>query len=212
VAGALALAAARLTASPEPPAEPAPAPTPSPEPPAGLRLDVEKHVKEQAEAARTAGLPRFSERVDVHGTTPQAMLERHLEGQRLDCGPTGAGSGAPTELEMRDARPIPSPYADFLPLVNLLRKAIDKRKAPRYFVYRATRGEEVTYALREGPMPASMLYAVPGTRFELVEGFVRLGDARRALRRLERGFGRAVPRSDASPPAPWMTAQPCPAR
>jgi hypothetical protein len=139
------------------------------------------------------------------------MLERHLRGVPLECGPTGGG-GAPTEIETRAVRPHSSPSIDVLPLLNALRGALKKKEPERYFLYRVARPQGVTHVVRTERIPESWLYSTPGTTFELIETFADMKSATRALRRLERGFDAPVPKASASPPPPWVTAQPCPPR
>jgi hypothetical protein len=152
--------------------------------------------------------PRFQESVEVVGQTPQAMLERQLEGLHLECGPAGGG-GAPTETDMRAARPHPSPYADFLPLLKAVKGALKKKQPDRYFLYRVTGPQGVRHVVRPERIADALLYAVPGTQFDLIDAFPDLDDAVRALRRLERGFDTAVSRLPTNPPQPWATETPC---
>lgn len=208
------------TPSPTPTPNPSPAPTPSagpaspPSPLAGpprprLRLDLERHVQKQVEEEARAAPPRFEESVEVEAETPQSILERHLRGVPLDCGPAAGGGGAPTETEMRAVRPHGGPSIDLLPLAKKLRDRMRKEQPDRYFLYRVTRPEGVRHDLRAERVPDSWRYTNPGTTFELLEGFPDLGDAARALRRLEQGFDRAVSTLKESPPQPWATQQPC---
>jgi hypothetical protein len=153
--------------------------------------------------------PRFQDSVEVIGQSPDAMLERHFEGLQLECGPTGGGGGAPTETDMRAARPHPSPYADFLPLLKALRGKLKKNQPDRFFLYRVTTPDRTSLLVRAERIPEAMLYTVPGTKYELVRAFPDLDDAVRALRRLERGFDTPLPSGPDLPPQPWATAAPC---
>jgi hypothetical protein len=144
----------------------------------------------------------------VEGQTPQSVLERQLHGVPLDCGPAGGG-GAPTETETRAVRPHSAPYIDFLPLAKKLRDHIRKQQPARYFLYRVRRPEGLRYDVRAERVPDAWLYGQAGTMFELVEAFADLGDATRALRRLEQGFDRPVSTLETSPLQPWATQQPC---
>jgi hypothetical protein len=110
---------------------------------------------------------------------------------------------------MRAVRPHTSPYIDFLPLAKKLRDHLRKKQPDRYFVYRVRRPGGVTYDLRTERVPDAWLYNNPENTYELVLGFSDLGDATRALRRLEHGFDRAVSTFKESPPQPWATQQPC---
>jgi hypothetical protein len=107
------------------------------------------------------------------------------------------------------ARPHSSPYIDFLPLARKLRDRLKKKQPDRYFVYRVRRPQGVKYELRPERVPEAWLHNSPENMYELVEGFPNLGDATRALRRLEAGFDRAVSPYKESPPQPWATQQPC---
>jgi hypothetical protein len=145
--------------------------------------------------------------VEVEEKTPQTMLERHYEGLRLDCG--GLEGGAPTEAETRAVRPHVSPSADLLSLFKAVGKGLgQKKKDPRFFLYRITQGGRVRYEVRPERVTGALL-GQPGAEFELLEGFSDLGEARRALLRMEQGFARPVPSSSAPPTPPWATAQPC---
>jgi len=197
---------AAQAAAPKDEESPRPSPTPSPTPRPSLRLNLEKHVEKHIEQGKRPGTPRFEESVEVEEKTPQTMLERHYQGLDLECG--GLEGGAPTEVEMRAVRPHASPSIDVLPLLGALRKALGKKKDPRFFLYRITRQGKVSYDVRSERVSDALL-GQPGVQFELLEGFSDMGDATRALLRMERGFDRPVPSSSASPPPPWVTAQPC---
>jgi hypothetical protein len=190
----------------KPSPSPSPTPKPSPSPRPSLRLNLERHVEKHIEQQRGPGTPHFEESVDVEDETPQTMLERHYEGLHLECG--GLEGGAPTEAETRAVRPHISPSADFLPLVGALRKALGKNKEPRFFLYRITRQGKVSYDVRSERVSGALL-GQPGVEFDLLETFSDMDDAKRALQRMEHGFDRPVPSSEAPPPPPWATAQPC---
>ena len=194
------------SANPSPSPSPIPSPKPSPSPRPSLRLNLESHVEKHIEQQKRPGTPRFEESVEVEEKTPQTMLERHYEGLDLECG--GLEGGAPTEVETRAVRPHLSPSADFLPLVGALRKALEKKKDPRFFLYRITRQGKVSYDVRSERVSDALL-GQPGVQFDLLETFSDMDDAKRALQRMEHGFDRPVPSSSAPPPPPWATAQPC---
>jgi hypothetical protein len=172
--------------------------------PKRLRLDVERHVSERL--ARDRDVPRFETQVEVVGKSPQVMLNRFFGGVDLECGPAAAppNGGAPSEVEMREARMHPSPTMDFAALAKAIADKLKRPGPDRYFLYRRTTRSRVSYELREGRLPASDLY-LPGATHELVDAFPDLASGTKALRRMESGF--ASPRSpDAPPPAPWQTS------
>jgi hypothetical protein len=147
----------------------------------------------------------------VVGKSPQVMLERFFGGIDLECAPGGApkGGGAPTEVEMREARArvtgIPNtPYLDFAAIANYLAQKLKSRgKEPeKYFIYRVTAKGRVSHVLRGERMPASLLFAVPGTVYELVETFPDIETAVRGWKRIEHGFATVIGPSS-SPPPPW---------
>lgn len=190
------------------PGAPEPTPEPSPTPAAKrLHLDIDRLVKERMEKEP---LPRFETQVEVVGKSPQAMLDRFLVGIEYDCRPAGAppGGGAPTHIEMREARWHPSPSVDFqAALVKLLGRALKggTRGKERYFLYRVDAKGEVSYLLREGRLPEAVTYATPGTTYEMIKGYADTKSGAKALRRMERGF--ATPDgSSAPPPADWQTS------
>src|SRR5262245_26649604 len=114
--GAAALAVAGLLSGAAEGQDPSPSPSPSPSPaPKRLRLDIDRLVKERFEEDERKGIPRFETHVEVVGKSPQAMIDRFFGGIEYDCTPGGAppGGGAPTHVEMREARWHPSPSADF---------------------------------------------------------------------------------------------------
>jgi hypothetical protein len=202
--------------SPAPPdAGPAAAPAPTREPPPTpapkrLRLDIDRLVKERSEEDRRKDIPRFETQVEVVGKSPQAMLERFFGGIEYDCRPGGAppGGGAPTHVEMREARWHPSPSADFqAALLKLLGEAFKRetRGQDKYFLYRMNVKGDVRYLLREGRLPAALHYAAPGTTFELIAAYPDTKSGVKALRRMERGFGTPEGPS-APPPADWQTS------
>jgi hypothetical protein len=171
-----------------------------------LKLDIDKRV--EAALERDADTPRFEEQVDVEGRTPEELLARFTEGADLDCEP--AGVGAPTEYEMREVRPGPSPYLDFLALGSAL-LAHRRRKGPdRYFVYRVSRGASVSYVLREGEAGKGFELGPGGATLELVASFPDRERALRRFRRLERG--QTGPETDASPPPPFLATNCRPGR
>jgi hypothetical protein len=156
------------------------------------------------------GTPRFTTHVEVVGKSPQLMLNRFFGGIEYDCTPGGAppGGGAPTHVEMREARWHPSPTADFEGALLKLLGAVFKDKTrgeDRYFLYRVKSKDGVSYLLRDGRLPERVLYATPGTTYELVQGFPNPKDGAKALWRLERGFATAES-PDAPPPADWQTS------
>jgi hypothetical protein len=201
--------AASQPPSPSPGPSPAPPPgaSPSPSPAADskrkpLQLDIDRQVDQVLQRHE---LPRFETSVEVVGTPPEVMLQRHLKGFDMECGPAG---GPPTEAEMREVRNHMAPSADFLALGNyLLGKLVKSRPPDRFFLYRILRPTGVTYTLRPDRLPVSLMYQTTAV-FELVESYADLETATRAWRRLERGGDPRVPRDPASPMPPWVTA-PC---
>jgi hypothetical protein len=162
---------------------------------------------ERLEEENRRGIPRFETQVEVTGKAPQAMLDRFLEGIESDCKPGGAppGGGAPTHVEMREARWHPAASADFIPLLKLLVGTVKGRGEEKYFLYRVNVKGRVSYLLREGRLPDAMAYAAPGTTFELIKGYADANGGAKGLRRLERGF--ATPEGpSAPPPADWQTS------
>lgn len=190
---------------------PSPSPAPdtaavSPTPvPKRLRLDIDRLVEERFEAWRHAA-PRFETMVEVRGTSPQIAIDRLFAAVEFDCAPGGAppGGGAPTAIEMREARWTVSPSIDFVALAKLIAGALRKHGEDKYFLYRVNAKGDVSYLLREGRLPESLLYARPGTSYELVKAFADPKSGAKAQRRMERGFG-TPEASDAPPPAPWQT-------
>lgn len=185
-----------------------PGPTPKPSP-GRLKLDIEKHVEQRLAEEERKGTPRFETRVEVVGKSPQMMLDRFFGGIDVECTPGGAppGGGAPSHIEMREARGHPSPSVDLQALLKIIAEAV-KRKArgpDRYFLYRVRGQDGVSYVLREGRVPDRLLYSTPGTTYELLEAFSDSKSGARALQRLERGFPTAVAPS-APPPADWQTS------
>ena len=186
-------------------------PTPEPTPTTAskrLHLDIDGHV-ERLEEERRKDVPHFETRVEVTGKSPQVMLDRFLRGIELDCRPGGAppGGGAPTHIEMRQARGHASPSADFGALLMLIVDAVKagRRGPDRYFLYRVNAQGEVSYLLREGRVPDALLYARPGTTYELIKAYADTSSGAKGLRRMERGF--ASPEgSSAPPPALWQTS------
>jgi hypothetical protein len=173
-------------------------------PPKRLRLDVDGQVQRMLE--KREGLLHFETAVEVVGTSPQAMLDRHLQGVDPECGPPAGG--APTEAEMRQAQPHAAPYLDFLPLLRALRGKITKKGADHYFLYRVHQGDRVSYSLREERLPDALLYNPSGTTFELVEAFPDRDTATSAWWRLERGLQGPYPKASPLPVPPWATS-PC---
>jgi hypothetical protein len=198
------------TAPPEPvpssSPSPAVAPTPSPK---RLRLEIDR-VVDRLEEEHGKDIPRFETRVEVTGKAPQVMLDRFLHGIEKDCKPGGAppGGGAPTHVEMREARGHATPSADVLALLRLLAGALKGRGEEKYFLYRVNAKGRVSYLLREGRIPDAMVYAAPGTSFELIKGYADAKSGANGLRRLERGY--ATPEGpSAPPPAAWQVST-CP--
>jgi hypothetical protein len=189
---------------------PSPSPSASPSPPLRLRLEIERHVEEILEEGEKKGIPRFETRVEVVGKSPQLMLNRFFGGIEYDCTPGGAppDGGAPTHVEMREARWHPTPTADFEGALLKLLGSVFKSKTAgeeRYFLYRVKAKDDVSYLLREGRLPDSVRYATPGTTYELVQGFADPKSGAKALWRLERGF--PTPEApNAPPPADWQTS------
>jgi hypothetical protein len=185
---------------------PSPPPTPTPAP-GRLKLDIDRHVEQRLAEEERKGTPRFETQVEVVGKSPQVMLDRYFGGVDLECPPGGAppDGGAPSEVEMREARWHLSPYADFLALGKFIADKLNGKggKAERYFLYRVRAGDKVSYLLREGRAPDTLLYGAPGTTFELVDAFPDLDSGTRAWRRMERGFPTPVGPT-ASPPAAWQ--------
>lgn len=205
-----------LAQSPRPGRSPSPSPTPSPTPspspsPGGIVLDVDKQVEEVLAKDAEGGIPRFETSIEVVGKSPQIMLERFFGGIDLECAPGGApkGGGAPTEVEMREARArttgiLNTPYIDFATIADYLAHKLKPkgRDAERYFIYRVTTNGRVSHVLRAERIPASMLFAVPGTVYELVDAFPDIASAVRGWKRIEHGFASAIGPSS-SPPPPW---------
>jgi hypothetical protein len=189
--------------------EPTPEPTPTAAP-KRLKLDIDRLVRERLEEDEKKGVPRFQTHVEVVGKSPQVMIDRFFGGIEYDCTPGGAppAGGAPSHIEMREARWHPSPSADFEALIlKLVAEAFKGRKRgeDKYFLYRVKTKGEVSYVLREGRIPESLLYSTPGTTYELLRSYADTKSGVKALRRLERGFptpeGSTVP-----PPADWQTS------
>ena len=192
-------------AAPERPPEATPTPVPG-----RLRLDIERLVTERLEEEERKGVPRFETRVEVIGKSPQVMIDRFLGGIEYDCTPGGAapGGGAPSHIEMREARWHPSPSADFeAALLKLIARTLKgkMRGEDRYFLYRLNAAGDVSYVLREGRLPKALLRARPATTWELISAYPDPKSGVKALRRLERGF--TTPEgSSAPPPADWQTS------
>ncbi|MGE0453987.1 MAG: hypothetical protein AB7O37_11310 [Vicinamibacteria bacterium] len=172
---------------------------------------MDRHARELIERRTGAdGRMRFETSVEVQGKSPQLMLERFVGGPQalaLQCGaPAG---GPPSEAEMREVRHHPSPYMDYLAALDWLKGRLVRVGRPKYYLYRLAREGRTLYELREGPLSNQALYNMPGTRYELIETFAAEGDAVRALRRMERGFGSPTPAVSSSPPPPWVTTN-CP--
>ena len=175
-------------------------------PSSGLRLDVDKHVERLLADRERSGIPRFETSIEVLGKPPQVMLERFFRGLDLECGPVPRA--APTDVEMRTVRHLPTPYLDLAALAGALAKRRKEKGPERYFLYRVRRGAGVSYWLREDRLPDALLFNSPGTTFELTASFPDLDSAVKGLRRMERGFETARPTASASPPPPWATV-PC---
>jgi hypothetical protein len=190
-------------------AAPSPGPTPTPAP-KRLRLDIDRLVSERMEQDRRKGIPRFETQVEVIGKSPQMMLDRFFGGIEYDCRPGGAppGGGAPSHVEMREARWHPSPSADFeAALLKLIAAAFkgQMRGEEKYFLYRVNTKGNVSYILREGRLPDALVYARPGTTYEVIKAYADTKSGAKALRRLERGF-KTPEGSSAPPPADWQTS------
>jgi hypothetical protein len=169
----------------------------------GLRLDVDRHVERLLADKQKGGLPRFETSIEVLGKSPQVMLDRFFHGLDLECGP--ASVGAPTDVEMRTVRHLPTPYIDLAALAGALAKGLKEKGPDRYFLYRVRRAGGVSYWLREERIPAAWLFNTPGTTFELAATFPDLDSAAKGWCRMERGFETPKPTASASPPPPWMT-------
>lgn len=191
-------------------ADPAAGQSPPTPAPGRLKLDIDRHVAQRLAEEARKGTPRFETGVEVVGKSPRIMLERFFGGADLECTPGGAppGGGAPSHIEMREARWHPSPSADFqAALLKLITEVFrDKMEGPdRYFLYRVRGKDGVSYLLREGRVPDPLLYRTPGTTYELIEAFPDRKSGARAWRRMERGFPTVVAPS-APPPADWQTS------
>ena len=179
-----------------------PRPTPSPSP---IVIDVDRHVDQVLEEEAKKGPPRFETLIEVHGKSPQIMLERFFGGIDLECVPGGTPpGGAPTEVEMREVRPHPAPYVDFAALGRAVAKKLKGKGPERYFLYRVRNKERVNYLLREGRVPPGTIGALPGVAYDLIAAFPDTDSAVRGWKRMERGFPSAEG-PDASPPPPWQT-------
>ncbi len=172
----------------------------------GLRLDVDKHVERLLADPQKGGLPRFETSIEVLGKSPQVMLEQFFHGLDLECGP--ASLGAPTDVEMRTVRHLPTPYYDLAALTGAVARRLKAKKPDHYFLYRVRRAGGVSYWLREDRISDVLLFNTPGATFELVATFPDLDSAAKGLRRMERGFETPTPTVSASPPPPWVTI-PC---
>jgi hypothetical protein len=175
-------------------------------PSSGLRLDVDKHVERLLADREKGGMPRFETSIEVLGKSPQVMLERFFRGLDLECGPVP--SAAPTDVDMRTFRHLPTPYLDLAALAAALAKRQKEKGPDRYFLYRVRRASGVTYWLREDRIPDSLFFNSPGTTFELTATFPDVDSAVKGFRRMERGFETPKPTASASPPPPWATI-PC---
>ena len=169
-------------ASPTPSASATPTPSPR------LRLDIDRHVDRLV----NPGVPRFE--VEVERRTPQEAFEEHLKNFNTTCGP--AIGGAPTVADMAPFRPHGPPGGFSVDITRLIRDL--KNSGPeRYFLYRVTKPEGVSYLIHEGRLPWSQLMQ-PGATLEPIAGFADRGTATRAWRRMERGY--RTPLYDAPPP------------
>jgi hypothetical protein len=166
-------------------------------------IDVERHVDQVLEEEAKKGGLRFETTIEVYGKSPQIMLERFFGGVDLECKPGGAppGGGAPTEVEMREVRPHPSPYVDFAALGRAIAKKLKGKGPERFFLYRVFNKGRVSYLLREGKVPVGSL---PGVTYDLVAAFADTDSAVRGFKRMERGFPTAEG-PDAPPPPTWQT-------
>lgn len=144
-----------------------------------LVLDVDRHVQQAAEGER----PRF--RIEVTGRTPQRAFEEHLQGFDTLCGP--GGGGAPTVADMKPYRP--NAISPATVSVDILKVIADLKKVgpDRFFLYRMTRPDGVSYIVREGRFPESQLL-LPGAILEPIAAFADRATATRAWRRMERGY------------------------
>jgi len=156
-----------------------PTPVPSATPLPRLVLDVDRHVREVAETE----MPRF--RIEVTGRTPQQAFEESLRGFDTLCGP--GGGGAPTVAEMKPYRPnAVSPSLVSVDVLKLI-AGLKKMGPDRFFLYRMSRPEGVTYILNDGRLPVSQLL-LPGAVLEPIAAFPDRATAVRAWRRMQRGF------------------------
>ena len=179
--GTPAVPAASATPAATQAVSPAATPTPAPR----LQLDVDRHV----ERLLNPGVPRFE--VEVTVRTPQEALREHFRGFQV-CG--GGGPSAPTVAEMAPHRPQ-GPTAVSVDILKLI-SDLQKSGPDRFFVYRVTKAEGVSYLVREGRLPWSQLTA-PGATLEPIAAFPDRASATQAWRRLERGYpSPLVPRSD----------------
>jgi hypothetical protein len=117
---------------------------------------------------------RFETSIEVRGRTPEELLSRYLDLERLH---EGATSGPPLPHETRDFRPSPAESVDLLGFLKWLGDKVGS-KEPRYFVYEASGPRGRWRWLREGPLPPETL-PPPGLAFELVGAFPDLSEARR---------------------------------
>ena len=175
--------------------EPEPSATPAGATEGSLRRVKAAHARNMAgrgmlldwapnEAPLPAWMPRFEEHVEVQGRTLADAAARHLEGFDTVNGPA---TSAPSVKELRDAADHkPTKGADFGALIAQLLKLgqrLPGAPPPRYFLYLVKRGESQEPLLREGRLPAEVLYG-PGVTYEPVGEFARLDEALRATDRL----------------------------
>jgi hypothetical protein len=175
-------------------------------PSSGLRLDVDKHVERLLADRERSAIPRFETSIEVLGKPPQVMLERFFRGLDMECGPVPWS--APTDVEMRTVRHLPTFYYDLAALAGALARRLKEKGPDRYLLYRVRRAGGVSYWLREDRIPDAMLFNSPGTTFELTATFPDVDSAVKGFRRMERGFETPRPTVSASPPPPWVTT-PC---
>jgi len=184
-----------------PKATPSPSPTPSPAP---IREIVEQEAEKIVQKEMREGVPRFEDRVDVLGKTPQMMLERFFGGAEVECG--ALPGGVPSESDMRDARPMPAQAIDLMGAAQALLKALkgEDKGPPKYFLYRVRKANDARYELREGKIPVAWMYGgINGSTFELLQGFSDRDTAVRGLRRMEKGFLTPTPLASERE-SPWV--------
>jgi hypothetical protein len=171
-----------------------------------LRLEIERHVS-CLDLGPPPELPRFEERVDVEGRTPEALLARFLEPQELLRGATPGG--APSVAETQEYRPGATPGLNLLPVLKQLGQAVGLVKSAgseavtgSFFLYRVRAATGDWPLVRDGRLPPGSLGAVPGVRFELLGEYPDWGAALSAYRRFDTQPRTAAARVEPPRPAP----------